>query len=116
MCVFLPTVGAEPEGGLGPSGAEPAPARPTEGGSGPGAERPGGLRAAGRAEGLPRPSGCAQGFSVKDPGRLGMCKTWLSRGSRSQALCLWAPLPQDWALRAVGLVYFSSSYDVLETT
>lgn len=51
MDVFLPTVGAEPEGGLRPSGAEPAPAGPAEGGSGPGAECPGGLRAAGRAEG-----------------------------------------------------------------
>lgn len=62
MDVFLPTVGAEPEGGLRPSGAEPAPAGPAEGGSGPGAECPGGLRAAGRAEGVPRPSRCAQGL------------------------------------------------------
>lgn len=55
-CVFLPAVGAEPEGGLRPSGTEPTAAGPAEGGSGPGAERPGGLCAAGRAEGLP-PSG-----------------------------------------------------------
>ena len=52
MCVSLPTVGAEPEGSLRPSGAEPAPTGPAEGGSGPGTERPGGLRAAGRAAGL----------------------------------------------------------------
>lgn len=78
MDVFLPTAGAEPEGGLRPSGAESAPAGPAASGSGPRTERSRGLRVAGRAEGLPWPSRHLR-LPRAGPGLLRMCGSYVNR-------------------------------------